>query len=614
MSDRQELEELRRLDELEARASRTAPAQSTATMTADIPQKQAYLADLEKKHGLPAGLLDSVWQQESSRGKRLYNERSGAAGDFQFIPKTAKAYGVDVKDFKSSADGAARMYADLAKQYKGDIPSMLAAYNWGSGNLASKGIENLPEETKKYITEVTGRLPQNNSIGHRLAITGRAAAQGVGQLLDIPVNVMNAGISGYEALTGKDLSKVRGQPVTPLIEAGLTKLGLPEPQNQDERMAVGAGEGMIGGAPFGAAGALTGAGMGALAESGASPELQAAAAIGSMAAGGMKNIGKGVVARGADALAQRTAQLRGQGGEVYNRMDAIGAMLHPDAVKGLYIRIKRSLGDLNDITHAETQRALADLHSYAYGGKPLSLSMLDNVRYNFAQLANAKGGKEISKGIDAVHSIDDFMNNLGGVALTNNSPEAVNLLNTARAKWEKARKFEVVAKAVGDAAGNQQQIKNNLQKILKNDAITRGWTGEEKNALKIASHYGIGENTMGLLGKFGIDIGDLKGKTGWVMPSLVGISTAAETGPSGGMAAGIVAGSTLFKQLSKYLGRGKAENLLQMLERNERIPVEVTRKLPPQFQQMFRNSGNGPRPRPQGPIINQSTALVKGNP
>ena len=115
------------------------------------------LNGLEQKYGLPNGLLSSVMQTESAGNPDAVSP-VGAQGLFQFMPATAKQYGIDPTNPAQAADGAARMYADLSKKYNGDLPSMLAAYNWGQGNVDSKGLANAPQETKDYIQKVTGRL------------------------------------------------------------------------------------------------------------------------------------------------------------------------------------------------------------------------------------------------------------------------------------------------------------------------------------------------------------------------------------------------------------------------------------------------------------------------
>ena len=118
---------------------------------------------LEKKYGLPSGLLDSVWQQESSRGKNMLSPK-GAQGHFGFMPKTAAAYGLkDPNDLAESSDAAARMYRDLLKSNGGNLPSALASYNWGSGNLARQGMGAAPRETRDYISGVMGRMGASNA-------------------------------------------------------------------------------------------------------------------------------------------------------------------------------------------------------------------------------------------------------------------------------------------------------------------------------------------------------------------------------------------------------------------------------------------------------------------
>lgn len=117
------------------------------------------LRALEQKNGLPAGLLSAVMNQESGGNPNAVSPK-GAQGLFQFMPETAKAYGIDPLDPMQSAEGAARMYADLSRQYNGDLPSMLAAYNWGSGNLAKQGMQNAPAETRDYIAKITSAMQE----------------------------------------------------------------------------------------------------------------------------------------------------------------------------------------------------------------------------------------------------------------------------------------------------------------------------------------------------------------------------------------------------------------------------------------------------------------------
>lgn len=132
------------------------------------------LSALEKKYGLPAGILDRMWLAESSRGKRMLSP-AGAKGHFGFMDGTAKQYGVtDPNDFNQSSDGAARYLRDLIAHYGGDVNKAVAAYNWGPGNVDRKGMGRAPAETRGYLGKVLG-IP-----GASAAASGVASARAAG--------------------------------------------------------------------------------------------------------------------------------------------------------------------------------------------------------------------------------------------------------------------------------------------------------------------------------------------------------------------------------------------------------------------------------------------------
>ncbi len=120
------------------------------------------LAKLEQKHRLPKGLLSAVMKQESGGNVNAVSPK-GARGAFQFMPATAAQYGVDVSSLESSADGAARMYADLLKLHNGDVDKALASYNWGQGNVNKKGMAQAPKETRDYIMKIKSNMPKSEA-------------------------------------------------------------------------------------------------------------------------------------------------------------------------------------------------------------------------------------------------------------------------------------------------------------------------------------------------------------------------------------------------------------------------------------------------------------------
>ena len=106
--------------------------------------------------------LDPAWF-----GRLLYQENrfqpqgtspAGAQGFAQFMPATAKRYGVDVSDPASSIEGSAHYLADNLKLFNNNPGLAAAAYNWGEGNVQKwqAGGWNVPKETQNYVQTITG--------------------------------------------------------------------------------------------------------------------------------------------------------------------------------------------------------------------------------------------------------------------------------------------------------------------------------------------------------------------------------------------------------------------------------------------------------------------------
>lgn len=146
-------------------AARTGSSSGTGASSgagASTGSSGALFSRLEKSFGLPVGLLDAVWAQESSRGKNM-RSKVGAQGHFQFMPNTASEYGLkNPDDLTESATAAARMYRNLLKQYGGNLNMALAGYNWGSGNLQRHGSQGYrPPETVGYINSINANMRRN---------------------------------------------------------------------------------------------------------------------------------------------------------------------------------------------------------------------------------------------------------------------------------------------------------------------------------------------------------------------------------------------------------------------------------------------------------------------
>jgi len=107
-----------------------------------------------KMHNLDVNFVKAVIKQES-RFNPNATSNAGAQGLMQLMPATAKQYHVsNPYNPEESIRGGVEFLSKLNKQYNGNKEMMLAAYNWGPGNLAKKGYEKRPAETRNYITKV----------------------------------------------------------------------------------------------------------------------------------------------------------------------------------------------------------------------------------------------------------------------------------------------------------------------------------------------------------------------------------------------------------------------------------------------------------------------------
>lgn len=129
-----------------------------------------------------SALLKSIAWEESRDNPNAVSPK-GALGEFQFMPETARQYGLkNPFDPVQSAKAADHYLTDLSEEFGGNIEKVIAAYNWGPGNL-EKDIERrgadwksgLPDETSGYLRKVMRDLADAMSQGRG---AGNAGAPG----------------------------------------------------------------------------------------------------------------------------------------------------------------------------------------------------------------------------------------------------------------------------------------------------------------------------------------------------------------------------------------------------------------------------------------------------
>jgi hypothetical protein len=131
---------------------------SGAALPAFVPDRFApMLARAAQRWNVSAALLAAQIHQESGFNPAAVSP-AGAQGIAQFMPATGRSYGLrNPFDPQQSIDAQAHMMRDLLRRF-GSVPLALAAYNAGSGAVAScMCIPRIPE-TIAYVASILGLL------------------------------------------------------------------------------------------------------------------------------------------------------------------------------------------------------------------------------------------------------------------------------------------------------------------------------------------------------------------------------------------------------------------------------------------------------------------------
>ena len=127
--------------------------------TSDARAIQQGIELAAQKYGLPPeakALMYAMADIESSWGKNTYNQQSGAAGPFQFIPSTSKQYGLtDPYDPIASADATARHLVDAYNRQGNWFDAAVGHHSGGAWkNLGEHGLDyarKLHDRYRQYL-------------------------------------------------------------------------------------------------------------------------------------------------------------------------------------------------------------------------------------------------------------------------------------------------------------------------------------------------------------------------------------------------------------------------------------------------------------------------------
>lgn len=300
---------------------------------------------------------------------------------------------------------------------------------------------------------------------------------------------------------------------------------------------------------------------------------------------GVSNAYKGAKARGAEELAATASNIKDEASQAYQKMRDVGAVLNRNKGVNIANKIQTTISKqpLNKRLHGDTMSVLGDFKGRAKQGD-LGLEELDQFRQLF--------GEVISKNTDitgkmspdgrlarrAIAEIDNAVDGFSAIDFKGGGAEAAQFLKQGRAVYAKSRKFEDISRILQKADGDPNKIKSGLTRFLNNPKKIKGYSPSEIDALKNAANMTVGERVMKSLGKFGFDLGT---STTFGNTALPVVGTALGGASSAGLGAAVPAVGTTARQIQKYLARGKAEDLLKVIEAGGKVPQSKIMRLRP---------------------------------
>lgn len=334
---------------------------------------------------------------------------------------------------------------------------------------------------------------------------------------------------------------------------------------------------------------------------------------------GMASTTAGALAKGPEARQAVESSLKDAATNTYNALDEKNVALNASGAQKIFDNIREELKNgniqgLNPGTHPNTASTMNDLGGWinSPAGTPapipeggvdtavgaiktsgvgnISLKELDGYRRQLAG-ASYSNPEDVRAATIVRNAIDDSIHpdtsNITAKDLTNGTPEDIGLLKQAQAQWAQKSRYEDINSILDNADGDPNKIKSGLTKYLQNDKNTRGWSDSELAALKKAASGSTMEKIYKMGGKFGLDLG-----TSTTLGNTIGPAIAAVA--SGGVGPGLatVTGGTALRLLQKYMARGKAEQLLSVIQKGG-MPKETMSLPVSEAGQIIRSIKNG---------------------
>lgn len=154
----------------------TADCLNVDAATTSLITSTALAQGVDPNLALAVANAESGGSQYTSSGS-LVTSSAGAVGVFQLEPGTAAGLGVDPTDTTQNIQGGVTYLSQMLNQF-GDVPTALAAYNWGPGNVSTKGAAAAPASTQSYVASILNQIGYSSPSGSGSSSAGSGSSAG----------------------------------------------------------------------------------------------------------------------------------------------------------------------------------------------------------------------------------------------------------------------------------------------------------------------------------------------------------------------------------------------------------------------------------------------------
>lgn len=193
---------------------------------------------------------------------------------------------------------------------------------------------------------------------------------------------------------------------------------------------------------------------------------------------------------------------------IYNELDDVGAIVGSKRIDSLGAGITKKVTreGIDQTLHPKATAALNRISQVQ--GKDLTLTELDTLRKIAKGAAASIDPADARMGAIMVEQIDDFLDGLNPKDFVKGGKAGVGeKFRDARQLYQRAKKSELldeaVQKAQNQATGFENGIRTQFRSLLNNKKKMRGFTAEEKAAMKKVVQGTTAANMTKLIGKLG---------------------------------------------------------------------------------------------------------------